>query len=458
MDIDLLLSRVPSYQRFLTVDELFDHARSVSQAHPEMARYEVVGTSTRGDAIPMLTIGNGPRHVMVFACPHPNEPVGAMLVSFLSEELIVNEALREGRTWHLLPCVDPDGTRLNEGWFKGPFNIRNYARHYYRPRPQDQVEWTFPIEYKTFVWNDPTPETRALMNAIQIAKPDVMYSLHNAGFGGVYYYISEPLPSLYPTLHRIPTERGLPMSLGEPEMPWAVEFHPAVYRVPKATDSYDYYEKYAEGDPAWYITGGASSFEFAERVSSPFCLVTEAPYFKSPKIGNTSRIDERRGEVLLQGIERARSILGTLERLLTETKGEMTEGAIFLNAVTVFVESELKSLPSQEKWVKEAPGMDEPATVAQKADALWVSGFYRMLLGGMLQRAFKAQLAATGGGRSGSAVRRACDELEACIDEWAKDIETNLQYEVVPIRDLVQVQYGALLGVLDALDGRCQGV
>lgn len=467
MDIDLFLSRVPRYQRFLTVDELFDHARTVSRAHPDLARYQEVGRSTRGEAIPMLTIGDGPQHVMVFACPHPNEPIGAMLVNFLGDELIANSALREGRTWYLLPCVDPDGTRLNEGWFKGPFNIRNYAKHYYRPRPQDQVEWTFPVEYKTFIWKDPTPETRALMNAIELARPDVMYSLHNAGFGGVYYYISAPLAAVYPTLHRVPTERGLPMSLGEPEMPWAVEFHPAVFRVPRATDSYDYYEKYAQGDPASYMTGGASSFEFAERVSAPFCLVTEAPYFKSAKIGDTSRIDEKRGEVVLQGIERTRTILETLDRLLAETRADMTEGAIFLNAVTVFVESGLRSLPSQEKWAREAPGMDEPATVAQQADALWVGSFYRMLVGAMLQRAFEAQLAAAGaasgkaapggpvpgkGAAPGEAVRRAHDELETHIDEWARDIEVNLQYEVVPIRDLVQVQYGALLAVLDALD------
>jgi len=41
--------------------------------------------------------------------------------------------LREslGYTWYLVKCIDPDGTRLNEGWFKGPFSIENLARHYY---------------------------------------------------------------------------------------------------------------------------------------------------------------------------------------------------------------------------------------------------------------------------------------------------------------------------------------
>ncbi|MGE5587006.1 MAG: M14 family zinc carboxypeptidase [Clostridia bacterium] len=447
MDIDRLLSRVPDYKRFLTVDELFDHARAVSEAHPDLARCETVGRSTKGDAIPMLIIGNGAQRVMVFACPHPNEPVGAMMVHFLAGELVADSALREGRTWYLLPCVDPDGTRLNEGWFRGPFNIRNYAKHYYRPRSEDQVEWTFPIEYKTFVWKNPTPETRSLMHAIEISRPDVMYSLHNAGFGGVYYYISAKLEAAYPTLHRVPTKRGLPMSLGEPEMPWAVEFHPAVFKVPRVTDSYDYFEKYAEGDPASYISGGASSFEFADRVSSPFCLVTEVPYFKSAKIGDTTQIKETRCEVVLQGVQRAKDILQTLDRLMKDTRADMSEGATFLNAVRAFVDSGLRALPSQERWAKEAPGMDGPATVAQQADALYVGSFYRMLLGAMLQRAFSAQLDVA----PTAAVRRAHEELAAHLDRWATEIEANLQYEVVPIRDLVQVQYGALLAVLNAL-------
>jgi hypothetical protein len=441
---------VPDYKRFLTVDELFEHARASAGAHSDIARCEVVGRSTKGEAIPMLVIGDGyddAQRVMVFACPHPNEPVGAMMVHFLVEELVADSALRKGRTWYLLPCVDPDGTRLNEGWFRGPFNIRNYAKHYYRPRSEDQVEWTFPIEYKTFVWNNPTAETRALMHAIETARPDVMYSLHNAGFGGVYYYISDKLEAVYQTLHRVPTERGLPMSLGEPEMPWAVEFHPAVFKVPRVTDSYDYFEKYAEGDPASYISGGASSFEFADRVSSPFCLVTEVPYFKSAKIGDTTQIEETRRQVVLQGVRRAKEILQTLDRLIGQTKADMSAGTTFLNAARAFVNSGLRALPSQERWAQQAPGMDGPATVAQEADALYVGSFYRMLLGAMLQRAFSAQLEVA----PTEAVERAHEELEAHLDRWATEIEENLQYEVVPIRDLVQVQYGALLAVLEAL-------
>ena len=50
-----------------------------------------------------------------------------------------------GYTWYLVKCIDPDGTRLNEGWFKGPFSIENLARHYYRPPAYQQVAWTLSL-------------------------------------------------------------------------------------------------------------------------------------------------------------------------------------------------------------------------------------------------------------------------------------------------------------------------
>jgi len=191
LTIEERLAAVPEYTRFVTVDERYARAKAVTEARPDIAKLAIVGKSTAGSEIPMVSIGDGPVSILIFACPHPNEPIGAMMTYFLMEELLKDEDLRAGRTWHIMPCVDPDGTRMNEGWFAGPFNIRNYAHDFYRPRPQDQVEWTFPIEYKTLKWDTPKPETQALMKAIETTRPDVMYSLHNAGFGGAYYYISE---------------------------------------------------------------------------------------------------------------------------------------------------------------------------------------------------------------------------------------------------------------------------
>lgn len=467
--LEALLARVPDYPFFLTVDELFAAARGVAAAHPEVAAYSEVGTSTDGTPIPMVTIGDGPQRIMLVACPHPNEPIGAMLVRFLMDELVVNGELRAGRTWYLLPCVDPDGVRLNEGWFRGPFTLRHYARHFYRPRFEEQVEWTFPVRYKTFVFDQPLPETRALMAAIEQARPHILYSLHNAGFGGVFYYLSHDLQAAYPELHRIPTDRGLALFQGEPEVPWARPLHPAVYAIPKSTDAYDYFEQFGVGDPAAQMMGGASSFEYAERFGSPISLVTEVPYYQSPKIADTTPTGRTRREVVLAGLERVREVVGLLDRLLAQTLPVMTEDSRLLRAVAAFTASQLKMLESQARWAAQAEGMDQPATVAQEADALYLGPFYRVLVASMLHRAFEHQLAhlerlpaeAPLPGPDGATldraqaealIRQADGELERHLDRWLTEVETHLPYTVIPIRNLVQVQYGALLAVLEAVE------
>ena len=69
-----------------------------------------------------------------------------------------------------------------------------------------------------------------------------------------------------------------------------------------------------------------------------------------------------------------------------------------------------------------------------------------MLVASMLARAIRVQLAAQPDGE----LAKIGAELEGAIDALASDIETNLDYKVVPIRNLVQVQYGALLAVLES--------
>ena len=135
MDIRSYMSAVPEFDRFLTVDELVDDFRRIADEFPELATLERVGSSQLGEPIEMLSIGSGDRNILLFAFPHPNEPIGAMTVHHLAHVLTENQGLRDGLgfTWNLIACVDPDGARLNEGWFAGPFTVSNYARHFYRP-------------------------------------------------------------------------------------------------------------------------------------------------------------------------------------------------------------------------------------------------------------------------------------------------------------------------------------
>lgn len=448
LDYEAALARVPAYDRFLTLDEMVHRTREVARLHPDLASIESMGESTDGEPIEMLRIGDGPQRLLLFACPHPNEPIGAMLIQFLLDELIAQPSLREGRSWYLMPCVDPDGTRLNEGWFSGPFTIRNYARHFYRPRSEEQVEWSFPVKYKRYSFDRPIPETRALMKALETVRPDFVYSLHNAGFGGVYYYISHDVPEAYEAFHAIPKARDLYLSLGEAEMPWAVEFHPAVFKVPTLADGYDYNETYGDGSPEEKLQGGASSFDFLRELGleKTVALITELPYFQASQIEDRTPTSTSRREVILDGVARTESMVEVLEGLLERIASRMTLDTRFYRTVTSFARYFRSHLDTKRRWASEAPDMDRLATVAERADELHVGTFYRLLIASMLTRAIDAQLEVA----SDDVLVEARLDLEKHLDGWATDVETNLDSTPIPIKKLVEVQYGAMLAVLDS--------
>ena len=447
MTMDERLSRVPAFTEFYGTDKLYSHAVQVVATNSGFCSLDYIGESKNGEKIPMVTVGNGRNSILLFASPHPNEPIGAMMAYFLLDELIACPDLREERTWHIVPCIDPDGTRRNEGWFKGPYTLKNYARDFYRPRGDDQAEWTFPVEYKTFKFDKPIPETKALMKAIDIARPAVMYSLHNSGFGGAYYYISRPLEAAYADFHRLPTERGLSLSLGEPEAPYCKELYPAVYATNFASDAYDYFEKFSPGDPAQYMFGGGSSRDYAETVSKPFTLIAEVPYFKTARISDTRPVGKKRGEVIMEGIERSRELLTFAKKIVDETLPRVTAEPVLRDASASFIGQILKRLDGEKAWAMSPEIMAQEATVAQEAHALYISPFYQGIIISMYRRALKAQLAVKYDAGMDEAYRMLDEKIDSMMDEIGKALD----YGIVAIRDLVQIQYGALLAVLDGL-------
>jgi hypothetical protein len=439
-----ILSQVPDYESFLTVDELRASSRQLADRFPDVVEVLLLGHSRQGDSVEALKIGNGAKTALVFAMPHPNEPIGSMMLDFLSEKLAEDDELRRsmGYTWYLIKCIDPDGTRLNEGWFKGPFSIANYGRNFYRPPSHQQIEWTFPIEYKALKFDDPLPETWALMALIREIRPDFIYSLHNSGFGGAYFYVSEEAESLYQPFYDLVESQGLHLHLGEPEAIWMTQFADAIFQAPSITQMYDFLEEQGV-DPGKAITGGTSSFDYARAYCDPFTLICEMPYFESASIHNTAPSDMTRSEAILQGLGRVKEGLGEIQALYDVVVDELTEASPFKDSISGFLQVLPQNLAAQENWAKTAPEAQEQATVAEKLDALSVRRFYMVLLFlGTAIRMIETQIAATGESPVLVANRqRAVDAFERVAEE----LEAELEYTVVPICKLVGVQLGSAL-------------
>ena len=438
MDLRQIAADIPDYQTFLTVDELNASTHHLVNKYPDLTNLEVIGHTRRGDPIELLTIAGGPLQAFVFGAPHPNEPIGTMTIEYLTRRLCEDAELRDelGYTWHFIKAIDADGMRLNEGWFKGPYNLTNYARHFFRPAPFDQVEWTFPVEYKTLKFDQSLPETQALMHVIDRFKPQLLYSLHNAGFGGVYYYVTRECQALYDSFHQIPEWFDLELHLGEPEMSNAVEFAPAIYRMITVQESYDHLQKNGIPDPAAIMQSGSSSDGYAQRHGT-FTLVVEMPYFDDPRVNDQTVTTTNRRDVILQKLATADEFDAWIETRLDTVREHLCLITPIRTAVEAFLSMGKNWREADRQWASSAEETDRYATEAELFSNLLESRFYSMLILGMFARMMDDEIA---NGNTNTTIHELRDSARARLDERGAALEQDLNYRVLPIQSLVGVQ------------------
>ncbi len=438
MDLQQIAREIPDYSVFLTIDEMVASTHQLHADYPELTELRVVGHTRRGDPIELLTIKGGERSAFVFGGPHPNEPIGCMTVEFFTRRLCEDAALREelGYTWHFIKSIDSDGMRLNEGWFKGPFTPTNYARHFFRPAAFDQVEWTFPIEYKTLKFDAALPETEALMRVIDEVKPDLLYSLHNAGFGGVYYYTSDRCAPLYDLFHQIPEWFELALDLGEPEVPFAESFAPAVYRIIDMRDFYEYLVQNGAPNPEAVIQSGTSSADYASKYGT-FFLVVEMPYYDDPRVNDQSLTDTLRRDAILKGLDLQDEFDDWTYAQLELVRPDLTLETPISRAVNAFLSSGKSYRDAERQWAATAEDTNRPATNAEVFSNLMSKPFYRLLMHGMFTRMLGDEVAA---GNASPAIAAAYAEAQQRLEESGARLEAQLNYRALPIRSLVGVQ------------------
>ncbi len=438
MDLRKIAEDIPDYKEFLSIDELNASSQRLREQYPDLVSIRVVGKTRRGDPITLLTIAGGADNAFIFGGPHPNEPIGCMTIEYLSQLLCEDAALRDelGYTWHFIKSIDADGMRLNEGWFKGPFTPTNYARHFYRPARHEQVEWTFPIEYKALSFDDPLPETRALMQVIDETTPKLLYSLHNAGFGGVYYYVSDECPPLYETFHKIPKWFNLALDLGEPELSFAEPYAPAIYRMLTSKDMYDHLDRHGVADPGSVIGFKASSAQYAERHGS-FFLIVEMPYFDEPRVNDGSTTATLRRDAILQAMDIAIEHDNWIRGQYSSVESELRLDTPVRRALEDFLAMSAGFREADREWVMGAEDTNRPATQAELFSNLYTSRFYKLLNIGLLARMLRDEIAS---GNTAPALLSASDEAEARLEADGTALEAALDYRAIPIRSLVGVQ------------------
>ncbi|MFE3599124.1 M14 family zinc carboxypeptidase [Streptomyces sp. NPDC059142] len=452
---------VPPTDTYPGVDELLASFRALAALHPRRITERRIGTSRLGEPLPCFTVlpdgpdssgvpdapdaaasdGSVPQFVVVGGV-HPNEPVGAVTALHLATTLCEDDALRAhfGGAWHIVPCVDPDGARLNEGWFADPTDKRLYGRHFYRPAGDEQVEWTFPFAYRDAYFDRVLPETLALMRLLDATEPRFLTTLHNCESGGAYYYVSRPAPELYGLLEAVPPAVGIPLATGEPEAAHSPRYAPSVYGVIDMRDAYDYLD--GLGADAAAALAGASSAAYTEPYGT-FYFAAEVPHWAHPEADDDTPVAERHAEVVRERADGLRTTGELLNRLLEAAAPELTIPTPFLRAVKDFVPS-LTNFAELES--ARADGLEERyATAAERYACRTSVHSFRVRFGGMLLRALAAEVTA---GTATPTVRRCHRELERAYRGWEDEAAPAIG-DPIPIATLAGVQYATLLAAAD---------
>lgn len=444
---DDVIAGVPAYDHCLSLDELEARTDQLVARHPEVAVW-TAGRSRGGHDIRCLELGTGPLRAVLVGAPHPEEPVGTLVLEHLLQLLAETDlAERLGFSFSVVKVADPDGMRLNEAWFGEPGDLAGFLLRQYRPPFVEQFEWTFPFEYKRYVFGKPLPEARAVMEVVYRAPLDLYMGLHNAHCSGAYFYVSHDDATLTGELAAVLAAAGLPPHRGEPEMPYLNAFGDAVFEAFDLSDDYEYFVRYGV-EPAAALQGGTSSDSFAASVWDCFTLVAEVPFFTSAKAADASPAGMTRGEAVRRGIETEREYVDWLRARYVEAAAELAGESPWQRALHAYLVGSKDDLRAEREMVARESCFADEATVAQLFSSVYLRELDVLSHVGHL-----AGMAAAGpaGNETLEGIRLAAADK---VRSRAAQLAAAGGVEPVPLRTLVQAQLAALLCTLDAVRER----
>jgi hypothetical protein len=186
---------------YLTYDELREKLSQEAEAHPDIAKVQVIGKSCLGrpiEAVRLSSSGTEVPKVLFVGGTHGLEKVGVAMVIRLLDELVegyvtdqrITSMLRQGEAW-LVPVLNPDGYAASKRKnARGVDLNRNFGVGFSDGGAARWKFWPFyrgPSPYSE-------PETRAIKDLTSNVHFSIAVSFHS--FGGLinfpYGYTREP--------------------------------------------------------------------------------------------------------------------------------------------------------------------------------------------------------------------------------------------------------------------------
>jgi zinc carboxypeptidase len=430
--IPTVLDNVDNYTEFLTVNELEYELRKFQRK--DLIKISQIGNSRDGYPILSASVGNGKKSALVFGFPHSNEPIGSLTCLSLIKTIYENEYLRNRFTWYIIPCADPDGARLNEGWFKGRFSIERYARNFYRSKAALQTDWTFPFRYKNYIFNESPSNVIALATLIEETRPELVYPVHNAGMSGAYFFMTRYFgDKFYDELTDLCQNLYIPLDMGEPELEFMQEWKKPIYMEFTGKEYHDYYASVGvEPDGKT----GDSSIGYSKNFNQETVgIIGEIPYIYDRKIEDSNYTKKTRRENIINEIAKSEKLKTFVINIMSTP--DLNKNSIFYDLFQYLVVRWEKDLCARKKYL-EKDEYGKMATVSQEFSTTIVPSFRQSLLLGELRRL----LIESPRTRHNA---KLLEDVENKIADRIEFVEKNSEIKTFPVRKLVQLQLGCLL-------------
>ena len=439
-----VLEDIPSYSRFLCVDEIDTLTSSITDLPG--VRHRVVGTSLNDEPLVMLDIGQGDHTALVLGVPHSDEPLGSLVVTFFARWLATHPDVNSfGWRWLFIPILERRGMRLNEGWFFMPESFAALAKSTFREPTEDQYEWTFPIQYHEYEWTKARSETMAVQQVLEQEKPDLLCALHHCGFHHAYYYLSTDFPEVYPRLRDLAASLRLTLSDKAPDVPFGEMFSPGFY---KMYGLKDYLEYYRQKDPAVLATmkRGACSDEWYKEWIGGFSFNCEVPMYLSSRLQDTTPSTKTIKQVMEERYRRKKSRVKYSIKLINQIR-EFSSLAdpLLLDGAEKHVVNAQYALDHEKKAL--AFFKDTIATKAEVFENEVLNDVFDLFFLGQLWRVAES-ICIKG---STTQICQLMDSIDIEIKSLAKSAQERGAFFQLPLRTSVKMQLGSLLIIADEL-------
>ena len=438
-----IIDKVPNYSYYLSYEELEDNSRALAHEHPSIVKLIEAGHSGDGRPINALRIGGGSHNVLLYGFPNPEEPLGGLVLDYLSNALASGEKFLQKMdcTWFLIKCVDPDGAKLTEGYLKGPLTPYNFSKNFYRTPNRLTGELNFPYRYGNALnLNTPMPETSALMNIISGINFDFVSSLHVMKFGEMTFEVCRPCPEIYSSIQRTAKENGIPLRkrLGDIVAP-GIQL--AYYMTPAA----NYIKMKMRGIQSLQKVTGGFSFEFARMLNpNVFMMIPECTTWFDPRCYD----DRPSGSKLAETVDYVGRFFGVSRKLISDSFEKArphldpnSPFVQFLDEIVEDIRSPKIGVINPDPLIRKEE-LDTETMVSQKISTEGRADIYRMFNIGAFVKMIDYQILKHGNNSSLAAIR---EKLQAILDDYNRQLETTYDVRHYPLGNLVTMNLSSLL-------------